>query len=719
MRTDLPKALLATFAMVFVSACVSDEGLRKTNHFYGNDRLCDLMMRMADYRVFIPFITPEGRQQRFRVWSEELYRRNFLCPERPDEPEQVREWRQQFEERRRAEAASKAEEERRRAEIERKAEEERKRAEAVREFDENHKLAEQGDAVLQYVVGLQYEKGKIVEQYDAEAFRWQRLAALQGFFPAQERVGYFYLIGRGVKQNDTEAFRWNQLAAEKDYVYAQLRLGYMYQSGRGVKQNSTEAVRWYRLAAEQGLAEAQYRLGILYRKSGLIERNDTEAFRWFRLAAEQGFAKAQGALVDIYWFGRGVPKDPISAFIWWKLSLTQGVEFGEDIETLLNNFYQSLTSDQVAEANSKVQEAQKRVIASQKAWEDREIAFFERVGYEWTRAQATRKAEEERKRVEAARKAEEDRKRAEAARRAEEERRRAEAARKAEEERKRVKAARKAEEERRRAEAARKAEEDRKRAEAARKAEEERRRKELRAPVLVGAGSSFTISRQGHLLTNHHVIDGCQIVTIHLPSGPKKARVVATDDTNDLALLKTDLEDDYFIPISGTDASLLEDVVVAGYPLAFDLSATVKVTKGVVSSLAGLGNNYSRIQIDAAVQKGNSGGPILNELGNVVAVTVSTLNKQYFLKEKGTIPENTNFGIKSMVARAFVDANGVRLAQPNSQAMSRRDMADLITQTTHRVGCWVSRATAQKMTSDQKQELSVSPTMQRQVEALR
>lgn len=238
-------------------------------------------------------------------------------------------------------------------------------------------------------------------------------------------------------------------------------------------------------------------------------------------------------------------------------------------------------------------------------------------------------------------------------------------------------------------------------------------------PVLVGAGSGFTISKSGHLLTNQHVVDGCEVVTVHPPSGLKKAQVVATDDTNDLALLKTDLEDDNFIPISGTNVSLLEDVVVAGYPLSDSLSTTVKVTKGVVSSLAGLGNDYSKIQIDAAVQKGNSGGPILNELGNVVAVTVSTLNKEYFLKEKGTIPENTNFGIKSSTARAFVDANGVRLPQPYSRPMSRRDMADLITKTTHLVGCWVSRATAQKMASDQKQELSVTPTMQRQVEALR
>jgi len=63
----------------------------------------------------------------------------------------------------------------------------------------------------------------------------------------------------------------------------------------------------------------------------------------------------------------------------------------------------------------------------------------------------------------------------------------------------------------------------------------------------------------------------------------------------------------------------------------------------IISSLTGIGNNYSNIQIDAALQPGNSGGPILDDRGNVVGVAVARLDKIKVLKKFGSIPENTNF----------------------------------------------------------------------------
>ena len=80
--------------------------------------------------------------------------------------------------------------------------------------------------------------------------------------------------------------------------------------------------------------------------------------------------------------------------------------------------------------------------------------------------------------------------------------------------------------------------------------------------------------------------------------------------------------------ISQKNAQELDDVIVAGFPLSGTLSSTVKMTKGIVSSLAGIRNDYSRIQIDAAVQPGNSGGPIINSTGKVVAVAVEILKKE-------------------------------------------------------------------------------------------
>jgi S1-C subfamily serine protease len=75
--------------------------------------------------------------------------------------------------------------------------------------------------------------------------------------------------------------------------------------------------------------------------------------------------------------------------------------------------------------------------------------------------------------------------------------------------------------------------------------------------------------------------------------------------------------------------------------------------------LAGIGNNFSNIQIDAALQVGNSGGPILDEMGNVVGVAVPKLHARYMYENFGSNPENTNFGIRSSVVRNILDSNGV------------------------------------------------------------
>ena len=98
---------------------------------------------------------------------------------------------------------------------------------------------------------------------------------------------------------------------------------------------------------------------------------------------------------------------------------------------------------------------------------------------------------------------------------------------------------------------------------------------------------------------------------------------------------------------------------MASYPFGNAISTSVKVTKGIVSSNRGLENNTSNMQIDAALQPGNSGGPILEEAGNFVGVAVAKLDLQVSLEEFGGIPNDTNFGIKSSVLENFLDANGI------------------------------------------------------------
>ena len=91
------------------------------------------------------------------------------------------------------------------------------------------------------------------------------------------------------------------------------------------------------------------------------------------------------------------------------------------------------------------------------------------------------------------------------------------------------------------------------------------------------------------------------------------------------------------------DVDLGEDVLVAGYPYGEIFSDSIKVTKGIVSANKGLGDDSGQFQIDAAVQPGNSGGPIYDENGNIVGVVVAQLNKMKFAKQSGSIPRERQF----------------------------------------------------------------------------
>ena len=85
------------------------------------------------------------------------------------------------------------------------------------------------------------------------------------------------------------------------------------------------------------------------------------------------------------------------------------------------------------------------------------------------------------------------------------------------------------------------------------------------------------------------------------------------DKTNDLAILKANLRPPKIYPVAAQDAALLEDIIIAGFPLGKRFRAAIKTSKGSVTALAGYGDNFSEFQTDAALNQGNSGGPIMNQ----------------------------------------------------------------------------------------------------------
>jgi len=171
------------------------------------------------------------------------------------------------------------------------------------------------------------------------------------------------------------------------------------------------------------------------------------------------------------------------------------------------------------------------------------------------------------------------------------------------------------------------------------------------------SGTGFVVSASGHLVTNHHVIDGCvgDIQGNLTGEAPVKLRVVSSDETNDLALLQAPSPFKEVATIKEKAVHSGDSVVAIGFPYRGLLSSDFTVTTGIVSSLSGLLNDTRFLQISAAVQPGNSGGPLLSSTGEIVGVVAAKLNALKVARATGSIPENINFAIKTGALRDFLD----------------------------------------------------------------
>mgnify|MGYP002622850265 CR=1 FL=1 len=144
-----------------------------------------------------------------------------------------------------------------------------------------------------------------------------------------------------------------------------------------------------------------------------------------------------------------------------------------------------------------------------------------------------------------------------------------------------------------------------------------------------GSGSGIVISKQGHILTNQHVVDGARQIEVTLHDGSSTpATMVGEDPNNDIAVIKVDVPADELFPVTMGDSNRL---VVGQYAYAignpFGLERTF--TTGVISSLNRTMRSRNRrlikgiIQVDAAINPGNSGGPLLNSRGEMVGMNTA------------------------------------------------------------------------------------------------
>ncbi|OZB55447.1 MAG: hypothetical protein B7X43_00960 [Thiomonas sp. 15-63-373] len=115
------------------------------------------------------------------------------------------------------------------------------------------------------MLGIVYANGQGVPRDDERSVHWYRVAAEQGFAPAQFNLGTCYVNGLGVHQDDATAAGWFRKAAEQGNVLAQSILGTSYALGRGVPQDYTKAVMWSFIASLEGGQKAKQGLALVKR----------------------------------------------------------------------------------------------------------------------------------------------------------------------------------------------------------------------------------------------------------------------------------------------------------------------------------------------------------------------------------------------------------------------------------------------------------------------
>ena len=188
-----------------------------------------------------------------------------------------------------------------------------------------------------------------------------------------------------------------------------------------------------------------------------------------------------------------------------------------------------------------------------------------------------------------------------------------------------------------------------------------------------GNGSGLIISKEGYIVTNHHVIDRSSLLEVEFKNddGVKKykAEVINSDESTDLAILK--IVDENFKGFEETPnynfktelADVGNRVYAYGYPMALSIMGKeIKITDGLINSKTGYKGDVKTYQISAPIQGGNSGGPLFNEDGDFVGVNSSGLTKE--------VADNVGYSIKSNYVLNLINALPQKIELPYSYTIS-------------------------------------------------
>lgn len=195
-----------------------------------------------------------------------------------------------------------------------------------------------------------------------------------------------------------------------------------------------------------------------------------------------------------------------------------------------------------------------------------------------------------------------------------------------------------------------------------------------------GNGSGLLISTTGYIVTNYHVIKDVTSIEVEFKHNgivkSFKAKVIQTDLTNDLAILKID--DASFtnllnIPYSfkTTTSDVGTSVFALGYPMALSIMGTeIKFTDGKISSKSGYKGDITVYQTTTPMQPGNSGGPLFDFDGNLIAINSAKLRPD--------IADNVSYSIKSSYILNLIDVLPETIPIPSNKSLIEKSLTDKI-----------------------------------------
>ena len=197
----------------------------------------------------------------------------------------------------------------------------------------------------------------------------------------------------------------------------------------------------------------------------------------------------------------------------------------------------------------------------------------------------------------------------------------------------------------------------------------------LKPEISISTGSGFFLAMPGYLITNAHVLSGDYLYIRDRDGKLFSATLIAKDNIVDLALIKTKINRRGLSIGRFSSVTKGQKVYAIGYPVPGLQGSESKITDGIISSFSGLGNNDKRFQISTPIQPGNSGGPLINEKGEVVGVVVAKASDQRYIEVSGTIPQNVNYAVRTDAIENFLKLYNVDLSE-NKTLKNPLDHAD-------------------------------------------